>query len=438
MLSPEENELLTRTGPGTAMGELFRRFWTPILLVKELPAADCPPVRVKVLGEDLVAFRDSNGRIGLLDAYCRHRRADLFYGRNEECGLRCVYHGWKYDVEGRLVDMPNEPEEFRARVQSQIRIKAYPTREQGGVIWAYMGPRELMPAFPQIEWTLVPDSHRHVGKVFVDCNYLQAQEGNFDSTHVPFLHVGKNPELTSHGLARRSDRRLRNRSALREKWLVWAPKVTDYGLLAANRRRVEDDTVWAWHINHFLMPYTALVAGGTPGSPFLVNMHIPMADETHCAWIIQWHPDRPLTAEELYDYEHGYGFLPELIPGTFVPRRNRENDYLIDRGHQRVFSWTGIGHSFFEQDMAVTGSQGRIADRSQEYLGTADVMIIALRRLLLRAAKELQAGKEPYWAHHPEAYKVRSIDIVLPKDVPPDEGAKEWITAARKWVAAEV
>lgn len=438
MITAEENELLTHTGPATLMGDMLRRFWTPVLQAKDLPARDGPPFRVSILGEDLVAFRDSYGRIGLLSEYCAHRCASLFFGRNEEGGLRCVYHGWKYDVDGNCLETPNEPPEIK--LNEQVKLKAYPTMEKAGIIWAYMGPPELKPEFPQMEWAMVPDSHRWVGRVRVDVNYLQQQEGNFDSTHALLLHLGKNPTTADMGIAggfRASQRR--DGPKLKGYWMVWEPRETDYGIMAASRRPLEStDDSYAWHINHFLMPYTALVAGGTPGTPFLTNLHVPETDESHWTWVVNWHPDRPLTDQEIYDYDNGYGFLPELIPGTYEPVRNRENNYMIERGLQRVFNYTGIGRGFFEQDMAMSSRQGptRIADRTKEYVGTADAMIIALRRILLKAAKDLKKGKEPRWLKTPDAYKVRSIDIVLPKDVDPGEGAKGWITGENAWVKA--
>src|SRR3984893_2771589 len=177
MLTREENELVTRVGPGTPMGDVLRRYWIPALMSRELPEADCPPVRVKLLGEKLVAFRDSQGRIGLVDEFCPHRRASLWFGRNEESGLRCIYHGWKFDVEGKCLEQMNEPEPFCHKV----RLTAYPTTEIGGGVWAYMGPRDKMPAPPAFEWTQVPETHRHVSKVWEECNWLQALEGGIDN-----------------------------------------------------------------------------------------------------------------------------------------------------------------------------------------------------------------------------------------------------------------
>jgi len=186
MLSREENELLTRTGPGTAMGEAMRRYWIPALLAREIAGPDGPPVRVRLLGEDLVAFRDSDGRIGLLDEYCPHRRASLWFGRNEECGLRCVYHGWKFAVDGSCVDQLNEPEENQFK--HKVSVTAYPTCELGGLVWAYMGPAEKIPPLPKFAWTQAPETHRHVSKVIQECNWLQGLEGGLDTSHAPILH----------------------------------------------------------------------------------------------------------------------------------------------------------------------------------------------------------------------------------------------------------
>ena len=178
MLSREDNERLTRVGPGTPMGELMRRYWVPATLSHQIAAPDSPPVRVKLLGERLVAFRDTQGRVGLLGEQCPHRTASLFFGRNEECGLRCVYHGWKFDVEGNCVDLPSEPRDYN--LQSRVKATAYPCVERGGVVWAYMGPPEHKPEFPELEWTRVPDDQRHLTRHIQECNWLQGLEGGFD------------------------------------------------------------------------------------------------------------------------------------------------------------------------------------------------------------------------------------------------------------------
>src|SRR5204862_2638005 len=188
MLTAERNELLTRVGRGTPVGELFRRYWLPALLAEELSGPDCAPVRVKLLGECLVAFRDSSGRLGLIEEFCAHRGVSLWFGRNEENGIRCPYHGWKYDVTGQCVDLPSEPEESGMR--QGIKLKSYPCVELGGVVWAYMGPPEKKPPLPNFEWVHLPASHRVTTKRWQESNYLQAIEGGIDSSHVSFLHRG--------------------------------------------------------------------------------------------------------------------------------------------------------------------------------------------------------------------------------------------------------
>ena len=189
MLSREDNELITRVGPGTAMGEMFRRYWVPACLASELPEPDCNPIRVRLLGESLVAFRDSHGRIGLLYENCSHRGASLYLARNEQGGLRCLYHGWKYDVEGNVLDTPCE--QPGSVIRDRVKHVAYPVEERGGVVWAYLGPREKKPAFPDFQWTLVPASNRTVKKVLEECNWLQSLEGAMDPPHPMVLHDGR-------------------------------------------------------------------------------------------------------------------------------------------------------------------------------------------------------------------------------------------------------
>src|SRR6516162_7126885 len=270
MLSREENELLTRTGPGTAGGEYFRRFWLPALLASEVPSADCPPVRLRILGEDLVAFRDTEGRVGLVDEFCPHRRASLFWGRNEECGLRCVYHGWKFDVSGGCVDMPNEPPEYG--LDNKVAIPAYPTREYGGIVWTYLGPPGQVPELPKLEWARVPETHRYISKRFQETNYLQAVEGGIDSSHSNFLHATVDAfRLTpEYWESIKTWDSLRAKYHPRDKSPVFTTKRTDYGVLIGARRNGEEDTYY-WRITQYLLPsYTMIPAD--PGKP--INGHV--------------------------------------------------------------------------------------------------------------------------------------------------------------------
>jgi len=185
VLTREQNDTLTQAASGTPMGQLFRRYWIPALLSEELPGPDCPPVRVKLLSERLIAFRDTQGRVGLLDEFCAHRRSSLWFARNEENGLRCAYHGWKYDVHGNCLEVPQER---GTGFEQRVKLTAYPTLEQGGVIWAYMGPPERKPAPPDFEWMRAPETHRNVTKNYQANNFLQSLEGGLDTSHSSFLH----------------------------------------------------------------------------------------------------------------------------------------------------------------------------------------------------------------------------------------------------------
>ena len=421
MLTHEENELLVRTGPGTPMGEYLRHFWTPILLASELPYPDCPPVRVKVMGERLIAFRDTLGRIGLLDEFCPHRRASLYWGRNEVCGLRCVYHGWKFEVYGACVDMPNEPAEYGFK--HRIRTRAYPAQEWGSLIWAYLGPPDTVPGLPEFEWALVPDSHRFVSKRLQESNYLQAVEGGIDSSHVSFLHSTLRSE--SHAS---STLGLRSEYMWRDKAPRFTVRRTDYGLLIGARRDAEEDSYY-WRISQYLLPTATMIPGSLDGrSPLNGHFWVAIDDENCWNFSITWLADRPLTEDELTDLQSGNSIHAGVDPRTFRPFRNLDNDYLIDRELQRTTSFTGI-EGVSEQDAAVQESMGRIVDRTKERLGTSDTAVIAARRLLLREARDLQAGTLPYASRHPAVYRVRSASVILKREVPVEEGSRTALAA---------
>ncbi len=422
MLTREENALLTHTDRGTPMGEYLRRYWQPVLLASELPEPDCPPVRVKLMGEELVAFRDTQDRIGLLDEYCPHRLTSLYWGRNEECGLRCVYHGWKFDVEGHCVDMPNEPPEYGFK--ERVFTTAYPAREWGGLIWAYLGPREAMPPLPEFEWAVVPASQRYVSKRLQESNYLQAVEGGIDSSHVSFLH--STPSAETHVS---STLGLQSAYMWRDKAPRFTVNRTDYGLLIGARRDAEADTYY-WRITQFLLPTATIIPGPmNVDAPYNGHFWTPIDDE-HCwNFSVSWLPNRPLTAQELEDLKSGNSIHAGVDQKTFLPIRNARNEYLIDRAKQKRDSYTGID-GVSEQDSAVQEAMGAIVDRSREHLGTSDTAIIAARRLLLREARELQReGHGPAAVSRPEAFRVRSASLLLRRDVSYEETVKDALTA---------
>jgi nitrite reductase/ring-hydroxylating ferredoxin subunit len=407
----EMAETLVRTGPGTPMGELMRRYWVPVLLASEIAAPDCPPVRVKILGERLLAFRDTEGRAGLIDEFCAHRGVSLFYGRNEECGIRCSYHGWKYDIHGQCVDLPAAPQ-----VAAKMSIKAYPCVERGGVLWAYMGPPQKKPSPPEIEWCLLPESHRFVSKRLQECNYLQAMEGGIDTQHVSFVHryeVDKDP-MHQRSAALKYIKADRN--------VVFDVEQTPHGLTIYGRRNGEADTFY-WRITQWLFPwYTLIPPFGD--HPLGGHVWVPIDDENCWAWSINFLPDRPLTAEERGDMLQGKGIHVQYEPGTFRPLANKDNDYLVDRVSQREKrTYSGIA-GFAIQDASLQESMGPIQDHAREHLVPTDKGIVMARKMLYEAARGLAQGVEPP-ALDAAAQRVRSAAVMLARGEDPARWAKD-------------
>jgi phenylpropionate dioxygenase-like ring-hydroxylating dioxygenase large terminal subunit len=382
MLSRDDNERLTRVGGGTPMGELMRRYWIPAGFSHQIAAPDSPPVRVRLLGERLVMFRDTQGRAGLLGEQCPHRTASLFFGRNEECGLRCVYHGWKFDIDGNCVDLPSEPRDYN--LQSRIKATAYPCVERGGVVWAYMGPAEHQPGFPELEWTALPDDQRHLTRHIQECNWLQGLEGGFDSSHLSFLHGGS---------ARQEMRVVPTR---------YEVIPTDFGFVAGSGREDGNGETF-WTANVMLMPFHKIVAS----NPAAAHVWAPMDDENTMLYSVDFSPQRPFTEDDLARSKSFRGIHTENIPGTDRAVQNRDNNYLIDRKLQASGqSFTGM-RGLGIQDCAVQESMGPIADRTLEHLGISDTAIVKIRRLLLQALKDHAAGK-PLPGADPRSHRVRS------------------------------
>jgi nitrite reductase/ring-hydroxylating ferredoxin subunit len=400
MLSREENERLTRVGAGTPMGETMRRYWLPALLSWELPEPDCAPVRVRLLGEDLVAFRATDGRIGLIEEFCPHRGASLWLGRNEENGLRCVYHGWKFDVDGQCVDQMNEPRQFCAKV----RAKAYPTVEFGGVIWAYMGPKERQPAPPHFAWTQAPETHRAASKVWQACNWLQALEGGIDTSHFTILHRALRHNSLQPGIEIDSP-------GVRGGAPTLEVDVTDYGYRYFGIRPMADGSQYVRGY-HFIMPFTQL----RPPRPGQSEVHghywVPIDDENCMVWNFYYsYGAAPLDPHE--SSEGGgntYGTHVDTANG-FRPLRHRGNDWGIDRKMQKTETFSGID-GINQQDRAVQESMGRIVDRTRENLGPADRAIVATRKLLLDAVETVRGQGDPPGTGT-SYYEVRAAELVL-------------------------
>jgi nitrite reductase/ring-hydroxylating ferredoxin subunit len=400
MLSAERNAFMTQVNPGTPMGELFRRFWLPVMVPEQLAEPDGEPARIRVLGEDLVAYRDTNGQVGIIDSFCPHRRAPLYFGRNEECGLRCVYHGWKFSASGECVDMPSEPPE--SDFKDRIRIKSYPAREWGGAIWTYMGPPENEPPLPALEWATVPEPNRRVAMWIVESNWLQVLEGNVDTAHVSFLHSANDgiPGVREEGLVDKAPRLMVIEN--------------DVGFAYGGRRATRDGQYY-WRVTQFLMPMYTLIPG--PGWPRACVGVVPIDDHHTIRVQIGYNPEEPLVGEgrftgrELGEFRLSDGATID----TWIPTENRANRYNLDREMQRRVNYSGI-QGIETQDRAMTEGMGYVCDRTEEHLGTSDLAVIAARRVLEKRAQELQRGNPPAAAHTQEGFGARPLDVIAAED----------------------
>jgi phthalate 4,5-dioxygenase oxygenase subunit len=416
MLKPQDNDRITRVGPGTPMGNLLRRYWQPALLAEELAEPDGPPVRVRLLGEDLIAFRDSSGAVGLVDAFCPHRRAPLFFGRNEECGLRCVYHGWKFDRSGACVDMPTESSSracrgtlFKTSVRGtgKVSVTAYRTHESGGIVWTYMGPPETNFGPPDYEFCRVPATHRFAGKTHQECNWLQSLEGGIDSTHFSYLHVMDLDDRTSFSN--------RDRAPLIES------ERTAYWMSGATIHRLDDGTSYV-RTNQYILPAWSIRSrvtskSGAPEPVPQLNGHVwvPIDDEN--CWVYNWFyaydPAVPIPERMWIDRERSNGRGPEDHAGGFKLKWIRDNEYGLDRAVQRSRTYTGIP-GINLQDVALQEGMGPILDRSREHLAPFDRGVILMRQLLFEAMDAVERGETPRGADPATYRNVRAADFIVP------------------------
>ncbi len=420
LLTKEKNDLLTQTGPGTPMGDLFRCYWHPALLAEELPGPDCPPVRVQMLSERLIAFRDSENRLGLMNEFCAHRGVSLWFGRNEEGGLRCSYHGWKYDVTGQCIDVPSDPPERNSC--KKIKLKAYSLVEKGGIFWAYMGDPAKQPPLPEYEICTVKPEQRFLSKRLQECNWLQAMEGGIDSSHVSFLHSGNlNTDPLFKGSAG-------NKYNIADKRPVFEVVDNPGGLFIGARRNAEDQQYY-WRITPWLMPSFTMVP---PRGDHPVHGHfwIPIDDERCWTWSFDYTGARDLTKSERESMEDGHGVHCKYVPGTYIPLANKTNDYLMDREAQKSgLAYSGI-HGIAMQDASLQESMGPICDRSKEMLMPTDKGIMMARRKLFKAVTNLQEKGEMPPGLDPETHKVRSASVLLPRDQAYEDVAQEHLRAS--------
>lgn len=398
MLSKEDNDILTQVGQGTPMGDLMRRFWIPAMLASEVAEPDGAPKRFRLLGEDLMAFRNTDGVVGILDEFCPHRRSSLALGVNADNGVRCLYHGWKFGVDGECVDTPAEPP--GASMVGRVRAKSYPAREVAGVIWTYMGPAENEPVFPEFEWMKYPEGHCVPFKVLEDCNYAQAVEGTIDSAHAGVLHRESpwgQPAKYEH-----------------EKDL--SPKLeveyTKYGLRYGAVRKLVDEGKLHARVTEVVLPFFTLIPPdgfGVRKNRRMANAFVPRDDVS--TWHIQWFFDDSTPIDVEYRIKEGGHYVDE----NFRKLRNIDNWYLQDRQMMKTTNMSGI-EGILIQDHAVSESQGRILDRTKEHLGGSDVAVVAWRRQMIRAARAFAKdgaipavlGNDVPWS------KIRSATVRFP------------------------
>jgi phthalate 4,5-dioxygenase len=417
-MNEETAKLLTRTGPGTPMGNLMRRYWVPVLSSSEIAEPDGPQVRVKILGEKLLAFRDTQGKAGLIDEFCSHRGVSLFLGRNEEGGIRCSYHGLKFDVLGKCLEVPSAP-----HMCDKMAIKGYPCIERGGLVWAYLGPADKQPEAPEVEWCVVPEAHRFITKRLQECNYLQAMEGGIDTAHVSFVHRYEVDIDPMHRGTKAIDYIKADGN------VKFDIERHEGGLTMYGRRNGEVDSYY-WRITQWMFPWFTFIP---PFGDHALGGHVwvPIDDENCWAWSMNWHPNKPLSAEELAAMKAGKGIHVKYEPGSFRPLANKDNDYLIDRVAQREKrSYSGV-FGFSEQDASLQESMGSLQNHAAEKMLPTDKGIGMARRMLEDVVRDLEKGIEPPGLAA-ISQRVRAAGVLLPFAENPMDWAKEHLADGLK------
>ena len=415
MISAEENHLLTQIGPRTRCGELLRRYWQPVALSEELPEGGAP-VKVKILTEELVLFRDDQGRVGLLGLNCSHRGTDLTYGRVEDGGLRCLYHGWLYDVAGRCLEQPGEAGGGEHR--DAIHHPAYPCAESGGIIFTYMGPG-VPPLLPAYDFLTAAKEHRTVVKIFHNCSFLQGNEGNIDPVHLSFLHQ----YLSEAQVARQ--RIVRGANATDNTLLGndIAPtievEVTDFGLRIYTLRKAGSDKDY-FRVTNFVMPNLTAFGGSTVGDGYAVHWHVPIDDTHHWKYVFMFSRTKPLDAE-LRNKSRSE------LTADYRLTRNAANRYQQDRASMKTQTFTGMGLNFQAHDAFATESQGSVQDRTNEHPVSSDKAIVAARKLLLNAMEDVRRGRDPrHLIRDPQINRFPHL-VVLSEIVPVSMDPKEYV-----------
>ena len=424
----EENDLLTQTGPGTPMGELFRQYWIPVVPSSHIAEPGGKPLRIRLLSEDLVAFRTSDGTAGVVGAFCPHRLAPLFFGRIEEDGIRCPYHGWKFAPDGACLDMPNVPE--RNQFKEQIKHLSYPCVENGGVVWIYMGSADEVPALPDFEFTRVPDELRTFGLFHHDCNYLQALEGGIDPTHVMWLHspydLGDEEMAAKHLPVN-----FQFATATGHRTPDAVEIVDTEGGFMYGARRPKGNGRSQWRINQFIMPfYTMPASGDLHGG----RMWVPIDDEHSVKWMFRWFSSQEIketTTDRGRDIPDDETYIPMTNQpyGHIITKARKENDYLIDWETTKTRRLGIAGVNLQDKAIQENEGPGPILDRTKEILCAGDVTTAKARRMLTQAALALkEKGTIPVGVGDGGIYRVRGISAEVSDDIEWVESLKEQLT----------
>lgn len=402
-MTSEESRYLGAVARGTAMGELLRRFWVPVVLSSEL-VENGAPVRVKLLGESLVVVRVDAGKVGLFGERCAHRGASLYFGQNAAGAVRCWYHGWKFALDGTCLETPNEPD---GRMRDRIRQVAYPCIEKNGVVWSYLGPRATQPPLPDLEWLKVPEAHVFVSKRFQQCHWTQGMEGDLDPRHLAFLHAGAIDTTAEHAGQDSADWLKQDLTPVIE--AVAKPA----GLMFAARRNA-DAGRYFWRVGQWMMPFFTTIPAFPGAGPLAGHAWVPADESSATVFTFSWHPVRPLSADELESMRGGSAVHAGLLPGSFVTECNRANDYALPDAPAAKQPWMRISR-FQDQDICITESIGAGFDRAEENLGSSDVVIGRVRAALLATARALEEGREPP-GRDPADYRMRPVSVALPRD----------------------
>jgi nitrite reductase/ring-hydroxylating ferredoxin subunit len=389
MISEKQNERITRIGPGTPCGKLMRRYWQPAALSEEI-SDEQPVVAIRLLGEDLVLFRDDKGRLGLLDRHCPHRGTDLKFGRCEHGGLRCVFHGWLFDVNGQCLETPAEPE--GSRMHTQIRQKSYPVEERNGVIFAYLGEGKP-PAFPSFDCFQAPNDYSFAFKGLWECNWLQAHEVGIDPAHASFLHrffEDESPDV-SYGQQfrdRSTDSDMPMTKVLREHD---RPQInvepSEFGFRLVTLRQLGTAQT---HVRVTNMVFPNIVNLPLSSEMVLTQFHVPV-DDTNCYWYSMFTSfGRPIDKAEMRQQR-----VKTIEPPLYRSKFNKSNNYGFNAAEQRHETFTGLGHDINVHDQFAVESMGPISDRTREHLGQSDRAISAYRRMLNEAIDRVEKGERP-------------------------------------------